>query len=256
MFLLHKATDVTAPEIRELFSYPGGDEPTVRATMVASLDGSATVQGLSGVLGGPGDKQVFSAMRELADAIVVGASTAIAEGYRVPDLPEHVVRERTRAERPPVPVLVLVSRSLRIDTDFTTAVSSGTLIATCSNAPHDARERLAAAGANLVDCGDDDVDPSALVRELAARGLTRIACEGGPRLLASLAAGGVLDQLVLTVSPTLVGGDGPRITHGTELPVPDQDLRLPLRLPYPMRVRRLLGDDDGYLYLLTERVTG
>jgi riboflavin biosynthesis pyrimidine reductase len=38
--------------------------------------------------------------------------------------------------------------------------------------------------------------------------------EGGPTLLGAVAAAGVLDELCLTCSPLVVGGDGPRIAHG------------------------------------------
>ena len=38
--------------------------------------------------------------------------------------------------------------------------------------------------------------------------------EGGPSLLGGLLAAGCLDELCLTTSPLLVGGDGPRVTAG------------------------------------------
>ncbi|HEX7187353.1 MAG TPA: dihydrofolate reductase family protein, partial [Actinomycetes bacterium] len=50
-----------------------------------------------------------------------------------------------------------------------------------------------------------------------ARGLQRILCEGGPSLLGDLAAAGRLDELCVTISPQLVGGDGSRILHGPDL---------------------------------------
>jgi riboflavin biosynthesis pyrimidine reductase len=67
--------------------------------------------------------------------------------------------------------------------------------------------------------GEDDVDLAAALDSLAARGLRRVLCEGGPSLLADVAAAGRLDELCVTFSPQLVGGDGPRILHGTELDV-------------------------------------
>ncbi|MCF8569701.1 dihydrofolate reductase family protein [Gordonia sp. HY002] len=244
MFLMQKATDITESDLARVFAFPATSAPTVRATMVASIDGAATIDGRSGILGGDGDQLVFHTMRRLADAIVVGAKTAILEGYGP---------AKSDDDTPP-PTLVLTSRSLDIPDDFTTAAAPNVLIATCASAPADARERLTAAGATLVDCGTDDVDPAALVAELASRGLNRIDIEGGPRLLASFAAAGVLDQLILTVSPTLALGDAPRIAHGAEVPLPDQELPLPFRLPRPMRATTVLGDDDGFLYQLWETV--
>jgi len=49
---------------------------------------------------------------------------------------------------------------------------------------------------------------------LALRGMRRILCEGGPHLVRDLIASGRLDELCLTLAPTLVGGDHPRITAG------------------------------------------
>src|SRR5207253_1811303 len=54
--------------------------PAVRLNMIASVDGATTVAGLSGGLGGPADKRVFSVLRSLADAVLVAARTVLAEG--------------------------------------------------------------------------------------------------------------------------------------------------------------------------------
>ena len=54
-----------------------------------------------------------------------------------------------------------------------------------------------------------------LARDLGDRGLRQVNCEGGPGLLAALVRAGVLDELLLTVSPLLVGGDDPlTMLHG------------------------------------------
>jgi riboflavin biosynthesis pyrimidine reductase len=52
---------------------------------------------------------------------------------------------------------------------------------------------------------------------LAGRGLRRVLLEGGPRLMSDVVRGGLLDELCLTVSPVLVGGDGPRLLAGPGL---------------------------------------
>lgn len=240
MFLLHKATQVTATSgdderagLRELYAYPSAradGRPRIRANMVCSLDGAATADGRSGGLGGPGDRLIFTVLRELCDAILVGARTAIVENYHVP-------QPRPDGRRP---ALVLASRSLDIPDEYAVAADAGTLIATCANAPHDARERLARRGATLVDCGTDTVEPALLAARLGERGLLRVLCEGGPRLLADLVAAGVVDQLALTTAPLLAGGDGPRIAHGAAA----------AGGPAAATRRHLLGDDNGYLYAL------
>jgi len=49
------------------------------------------------------------------------------------------------------------------------------------------------------------------VAALAERGHRRILLEGGPHLLGQVAAAGLLDELCLTVSPLLAGGQAGRI---------------------------------------------
>lgn len=242
MFLLQKATQVThhddsgddlAAWLRHQYAYPAArtdGTPRVRTNFVASIDGAATADGRSGALGSDGDRLLFGILRELADAILVGAATALAENYRVP-------QPRPDGTRP---ALVLASRSLDIPKTYDVIADPDTLIATCAAAPAERRHHLESAGATLIDCGDDTVEPSLLIAALAARGHGTVLCEGGPRLHADLLAAGVVDQLAVTLSPNLACGEGPRIAHG---PTPPGGL-------VPARLHHLIGDDDGFLYFL------
>src|SRR5215472_745909 len=67
---LYRFPDLGAPPARWL-----------RANMVASLDGAATLDGRSGGLSNEADQQVFALLRAHADVILVGAGTARAERY-------------------------------------------------------------------------------------------------------------------------------------------------------------------------------
>ena len=83
--------------------------------------------------------------------------------------------------------------------------------------------------------GDADVvigGPRELVAELRARGLRRMLCEGGPELLGSLVDADLVDELCLTTSPLIVGGDGPRIVTGASA-------------VRRMRLAHLLSEDDA-----------
>jgi riboflavin biosynthesis pyrimidine reductase len=91
--------------------------------------------------------------------------------------------------------------------------------------------RSAAAAANVDEArealGDDQVitvgeaavDLGKARKALEDRGMRQILSEGGPHLLNSLLAAGVVDELDLTWSPLLVGGDHLRITAGPALDV-------------------------------------
>ena len=209
-------TSADQVDLHQVYAHPG-DRPWVRANMVASLDGSAVKDGRSGGLGGPADKEVFGVLRSLCDAVLVGAGTARAEGYKAPRAKD--AERRQAAGQRSAPVLVLVTRGL--DLDPGSALFAGaerTVVVTSATSGRGARDRLAEV-ADLVVAGDDQVDVAAALDELAGRGLTRVLCEGGPSLLGEVTAVGRLDELCLTISPQLVGGDGPRVLHGPDLDV-------------------------------------
>ena len=203
-------------DLHEAYRYPV-DRPWLRANMVTSLDGSAVKDGRSGGLGGPADKEVFGVLRSLCDAVLVGAGTARAEGYRAPRAKETDVERRRQSGQRPAPVLVLVTRGLDLDPtgDLFTGTER-TVVVTSGSAETSARDRLAEV-ADVVVAGDDLVDMGAALDVLRERGLRRVLCEGGPSLLGDLAAAGRLDELCVTIAPQLVGGDGPRILHGPDL---------------------------------------
>jgi riboflavin biosynthesis pyrimidine reductase len=196
----------------QLYAPTPRDSPALRVNFVQSLDGSATVQGLSGGLGGPADKRVFDTLRALADVVLVGAGTARAEGYGALTVnPEHRARRRALG-LPEDPAMALVSG--RLDLDPASALFAEAprrpLVFTTSEAPADARARLAEV-ADVIEAGTGHVDPALVVRELHARGLAQILCEGGPSFFGDLIAAGLVDELCLTISPVLEGGHGPRI---------------------------------------------
>lgn len=87
---------------------------------------------------------------------------------------------------------------------------------TRSASPADQRAVLAKV-ADVIVAGDDGVDLGAAVDALVERGLTRLLCEGGPTLLAGVAAAGRLDELCLTLAPRLVGGESRRILSGPQV---------------------------------------
>ncbi len=239
--LLHggpAAGAIDEESLLELYGYPAA--PTVRANMIASIDGAATTGGVSGGLGGPGDRAVFTALRELADVIVVGAGTARAENYggaRMSVAQRNRRQLRGQAEVPPV---ALVTRSGMLERDLPVLAASEVpaLVLTCTAAAPGTRNRLGAS-TEVLDCSDSDpqqVDLAVAVRQLADRGLTRVLTEGGPSLLGAFVAQGLLDEICLTSAPVVIGGDAVRVAVGSA------------EAPTAMRRAHLLADDDGYLY--------
>jgi riboflavin biosynthesis pyrimidine reductase len=219
------------PALLDLYDAAG---PHVRAGMVTSLDGSAALDGSSLPLSGPADRQVFRALRSVADVVLVGAGTARAEDYGPVRLrPQASGWRAARSRHPQVP-LAVVSRSLRLDPAARAfaAGPSRPLVVTCAAAPRERRRRLAEV-ADVVVAGEGDVDLAAALAALADRGLSRVLCEGGPSLLGDLARAGLLDEVCATVAPVLAGA-GPGLLAGG------------LVRPLPLRLVHLL-EEDGVL---------
>ena len=189
------------------------DAGGIRANMVASVDGAAAAEGKSGGLQTPGDNRVFAAVRDLADVVLVGWSTAATENYG-PAAPG--ARRSEFGLEHALPVAV-ISRSLRIDLSqrLFGDPAHRPLVVTCA-ASDEARRAEIAERADVLVCGSDQIDYREVRRTLALRGLTRVLCEGGPTILAQVLASGELDELCLSMSPIVVGPGAGRVVAGDE----------------------------------------
>ena len=189
--------------------------PRVRVNFIASLDGAATHEGLSGGLNNADDKIVFDTLRLLTDVILVGAGTVRAEGYGGILLPADDAAWRVQAGLAAQPRVAIVSGRLDLDPGHPVFTDAATrpIVLTHAAAPTDRRMALASRAA-VVDCGEDAVDPRRMVAELAERGLPQILCEGGPHLFGDLVAADRVDELCLSLAPVLEGGSAGRIAVG------------------------------------------
>ena len=214
---------VMDPEALALaYAYPelSGAQPWVRANFISTLDGAATGDdGRSGSINTGADRDVFGLLRALSDVILVGAGTARIEGYRRTTVRAPWLEQREG--RPTHPTMAVVSRSGDIPPRLSRArADSGeVLLITCKGAGAEAIDlaRGTLGKDQVIVAGDASVDLAAAVDALAVRGLCRILCEGGPHLMRDLTASGRLDELCLTLAPTLVAGDRPRITAGASV---------------------------------------
>ncbi|MDH3752958.1 MAG: pyrimidine reductase family protein [Acidimicrobiia bacterium] len=187
--------------------------------MIASVDGAIAIDGVSGGLGGAPDRQVFSALRGLADAILVAAGTARAEGYGPPRMSERAGERRWARGQAPTPLVALVTRSLDLDptTSLFVDAERRPVIYTTERSDPERRDALSDV-ADVIDAGDAQVDLAEVVRDLGDRDCRVVLGEGGPSLNAQLFADDLVDELCLSLSPLVVGGAGGRILRGAELP--------------------------------------
>jgi riboflavin biosynthesis pyrimidine reductase len=189
-------------DLRKLYTAP--DRPWLRVNMVATVDGAATGDdGTSRSINNAIDHQVFDLLRDLADALVVGAGTVRTERYRVGRKP-----------------LVVVSRSGSVPVTQRSAAPGKVLMATVSTAPHLAEAQEIVGKENVLVLGSHRVDLARMRDELVLRGFRHLLSEGGPHLLRDLLDQGVADELDMTVVPRVVGGPHLRVTDGPPLDVP------------------------------------
>jgi riboflavin biosynthesis pyrimidine reductase len=208
------------------------------ANMVMSVDGAFSLEGRSAGLAGPVDRELFHTLRAAADAILVAAGTARQERYRRPSTLPELRAGRTAAGLAEVPRLVLVSRSVLIPEDqpFLTGEGPDPLLLH----PVGADTSAVPVGVELRALGEHGVDLRAGLQSLRDDGIEQLMCEGGPNLLGQMHAADLLDELFVTLSPQLVGGDrrgllGDVAAH-----------------PRPFTLHRVL-EADGFLFLTYRR---
>jgi len=208
--------DLDDDMLLEAYAFPAADS-WLRMNFISSIDGAATREGLSGGLGDEADRRVFDLLRYQADAVLVAAGTARNEGYAAMLLGEEAVAWREARGLPAHPVFALVTRSADLDpaSPIFTEAPVRPIVYTVEAASAEKREALARV-ADVVIVGDDDTNLAAVRANLVSRGLSRIHSEGGPSLFGAALSAGVVDELCLTVAPTLEGGTARRISAAAE----------------------------------------
>ncbi|WP_371155392.1 bifunctional diaminohydroxyphosphoribosylaminopyrimidine deaminase/5-amino-6-(5-phosphoribosylamino)uracil reductase RibD [Jannaschia sp. 2305UL9-9] len=181
--------------------------PLVTLKLATTLDGRiATASGESQWITGPEARAHVHAQRACHDAVMVGAGTARQDDPRL--------TVRGLGEDRPQPVRVVLSRRLDVPLDSALTRSAGQIpvwMLHGPKAPQDRRDALMAAGVRLhaVTTGaGGGVDVGDALKKLAELGLTRIYCEGGGALAASLLSAGLVDRLDCYTAGAAIGAEG------------------------------------------------
>jgi riboflavin biosynthesis pyrimidine reductase len=198
--------------VQRLFPRPGGPttvlevygeprpatstgRPWIGLCMVASVDGSTVLGGASAGLSDATDRDVLLTLRSVADMIVVGAGTVRAEGYGVPKKPGQRIG--------------VVTRTGAVDPDTPLFRSGAGFLIMPEDGPPTPIDNVRA--------GRGEIDLAAAMLRLPG-GPRFVQAEGGASLNGALAAADLLDEINITTSPLVVGGDGARATtHAPEL---------------------------------------
>ena len=177
--------------------------------------------------------------RAESDAILVGIGTALADDPRL-DCRLPGMEDRS-------PVRVILDRRLRLP-------ASGNLAKSARKIPlwvfADRSVEPAAAALIEAEGGEifhaavtkDGVDLAVVLRELAARGITRLMVEGGARLAASFLRADLVDEAWLYRSPKVIGTDGVAALDSMPLTALTQSPR------FRLHSSEVLGQDTLTIY--------
>ena len=213
----------------------GLDGPCVYANFVETLDGVVAIPALerSNALvaaGSDDDKFLMGILRAFADVVLIGSGTMLASpkgrwrpGGVYPDAKDAFAELRARLGKPEHPAVAVVTSGASLDVAHP-VLADAVVLTTKRGA-----ERLSLPDVVAVNDGDW-VDLRAALDVLRSRGHALVLAEAGPTTFAELVAGGLVDELFLTVSPVLAGRLGTgrlSLVEGIEL-LPE--LQTPLRL--------------------------
>lgn len=182
------------------------NRPFLTLKLASSFDGRiATASGDSQWITGPAARRLVHLQRATHDAVWVGAGTARA------DDPSLTVRDLGTGWQP---VRVVSARRLDIPEDGNLARSARETPVWLLHGKDAPAHRIAhwtTVGAKLIEVplgADRQLDPTACVQALAQAGLTRVFCEGGGSLAASVLHAGLVDQLVGFTAGLALGAEG------------------------------------------------
>lgn len=210
--MLHDAETLTDEDLRDLFAYPADlRSPLFRANFIASIDGAVTFEGSGRRLGTPTDRRVFGRLREVADVVLVGATTAWSNPYVDIQMSTEAASWRlSRGLAAALPVAVVSSRGV-LPPAVLANPTAPPVVLVSENADAAARRALHRSGARVAELPGGRIDSAAIRNTLAELGLHRVLVEGGPTLFSQLVSDNEIDELCLTTSPKLVAGPARRI---------------------------------------------
>jgi riboflavin-specific deaminase-like protein len=223
-------TVAEAIESFDLSAPPGtGDgRPRVLLNMVSTLDGRASLSGRSARVSGPADRALFHGLRSAVDGVLVGAGTVRAERYGRMISALETREARLRRGLPAEPLACVVSGRLVLEADIPLLgePEAHVVLITSSEASLPESSGPAARVDYIRAGGGGEIDLHMALDELGKRFRIRtLLCEGGPHLARQMISAGLIDELFLSLSPTLAAGEPAagealRILAGAELDPP------------------------------------
>ena len=193
--------------------------PFVLVNMAMTADGKiATANRAVSSLGSARDREHLLELRATADAVMAGARTVDLNPINLGPGPAKFRRQRLQRGLSEYNLRIIVSGSGSINPNAEVFKHgfSPIILLTTERAPASARSQLLALTGELMICGKREINFPVVLRWLSEKWkVKRLLCEGGGELNDALFRAGLVDELHLTVCPTIFGGrNAPTIADG------------------------------------------
>jgi riboflavin biosynthesis pyrimidine reductase len=216
--------ELAAQAHRRKTQTPPQSRPHVLLNMASTTDGRASIEGRAGPIGDRADSALLHGLRTIAEGLLVGAGTVRAEHYA------HVLRDeqdrqtrRAHGLSAELPTFI-VTGSMRLDPQEVPLLAEPQALVTLIT-PTEQELAPCPAQPGYLRCErDGKLDLAlALHRIHDDHGVGTLLCEGGPHLAAQLLQQGLVDELFLSFTPKIAGGqEHLRIVAGAEIDPPQQ----------------------------------
>lgn len=177
---------------------PLSDRPFISLCFAQSIDGSITINpGTSLALSGSESTKLTHHLRALHEGIIVGVETVLV------DDPQLSVRECEGDSPQPI----VIDSHLRIPPHAKLCQSQGRRCWVMSTVGQDQESKLENIDVVQLEANADGrVSLVAAMQAIKARGINSVMVEGGAKLITGFLQAGLVDAVVITIAPLIVGG--------------------------------------------------
>ena len=189
------------PSLAEEF-WAQHQRPLVTVSYAQSIDGSIASRNSKPLqLSSDQSMTLTHRIRAVCDAIIVGINTVLVDN---PQLTVRLVEGKN-----PQPIVLDSNLRTPLEAKLLTRTDHKCWLA-CSNTDDLGRvNALTAKGVELISCSCDHfgrVDLPDLLHQLGQKGIRSIMVEGGSQVITSFIESHLVDQMIITIAPHLVGG--------------------------------------------------
>jgi 2,5-diamino-6-(ribosylamino)-4(3H)-pyrimidinone 5'-phosphate reductase len=166
-----------------------------------TIDGKIATNSGDSTISSKQDLRRLHRLRSSVDAIVIGISTVIVDNPRL------TARLVKRCGTTPVRIIVDSTGRIPLDSKILKSASKiNTIVAVTSRASDKRIDKIMSAGAMVIVAGTRTVDLKELFYILKKMGFNKILVEGGGELNWSILQLGIVNELMVTVAPRIIGG--------------------------------------------------